>query len=40
VGTETDEAEEVEANLLEKKKGVNGRISWNQLYPVYEPPKQ
>ena len=33
VGTETDEAEEVEANVLEQGDRLSGRISWQQVYP-------
>jgi len=32
VGTTTDKADEIEANLLEKVQGVSGRISWQQLF--------
>jgi len=33
VGTETDEAEEIETNVLEEGDRLSGRISWQQLYP-------
>ncbi len=33
VGTETDEATEVEADLLEEIQRLSGRISWQQMYP-------
>ncbi len=32
-GTKTDEGDEVEAQMLEKLKGLAGRLSWQQMYP-------
>jgi type IV pilus assembly protein PilY1 len=32
-GTKTDEGGEVEAQMLEKLKGLAGRLSWQQMYP-------